>query len=376
MNLAPTPKVDSLPPEGRKFPCKRCGAKLSFDPTSRALKCPYCGYVEPIAPQTQAIEERDFETYLEKQATNETTLDGRSTEVRCGGCGAVVLLEDKVVTDHCPFCAAPLHNAPHTAEAMIAPESLLPFAVSQRKGVEAFNRWIAGLWFAPNSLKQFANLGQLSGVYVPFWTFDSMTYTHYTGQRGDDYTETQTYTETNSQGIAETKTRQVTRTEWSSASGEVDHFFDDVLVCASHSLPSDMVATLEPWDLNSLTPFQPEFLSGFKTERYTVGLGDGFALAQQAVDVEIRKLCCRDIGGDHQQLATVNTQHVGVTFKHVLLPIWLAIYRYHDQTYRILVNARTGEISGSRPDSWAKITTVALAALATIATIAWYASTH
>jgi hypothetical protein len=60
----------------------------------------------------------------------------------------------------------------------------------------------------------------------------------------------------------------------------------------------------------------------------------------------------------------------------VLLPIWLAIYRYHDQTYRILVNARTGEISGSRPYSWAKITTVALAALATIATIAWYASTH
>ena len=64
-----------------------------------------------------------------------------------------------------------------------------------------------------------ADLGQLNGVYVPFWTFDSMTYTHYTGERGDDYWETETYTETNAQGQTETKTRQVRKTRWTPVAG-------------------------------------------------------------------------------------------------------------------------------------------------------------
>lgn len=136
------------------------------------------------------------------------------------------------------------------------------------------------------------------------------------------------------------------QTRWHYVSGEVDHFFDDVLVCASKSVPVNYVNALEPWDLGRLETFTPHFLSGFKTERYVVTLAEGFGTAQQIMDVEIRRLCCRDIGGDHQRLSSVNTQHVGVTFKHILLPVWLAVYRYHNETYRILVNARTGEVQG------------------------------
>jgi hypothetical protein len=73
------------------------------------------------------------------------------------------------------------------------------------------------------------------------------------------------------------------------------------------------------------------------------------------MDQHIRQLCCRDIGGDQQQLHSVQTRHVGVTFKHVLLPVWLANYRYHEKVFRVIVNGRTGEIMGDRPYSWAKI---------------------
>ncbi|MEI8195979.1 MAG: hypothetical protein WCI73_08735, partial [Phycisphaerae bacterium] len=176
-----------------------------------------------------------------------------------------------------------------------------------------------------------------------------------TGQRGDDYWVTETYTDRDSQGRSVTRTRQVRKTRWTYVSGEVDHFFDDVLVCATRSLPEDYVNKLEPWDLKDLDGFQPAFLAGFRTERYTVSLGDGFTEAQQRMDGEIRRMCANDIGGDHQQLMEVHTQHVGVTFKHILLPIWLAVYRYNNQPYRIMVNARTGEVVGSRPYSAIKI---------------------
>jgi DNA-directed RNA polymerase subunit RPC12/RpoP len=363
------PVLTHAPADGRKFPCKNCGARLDFDPAQRALKCPYCGHVEEIAPANTRIQEHDYAAALAKVQTDHGTIAGRSSEVRCPGCGANVLIEDNVETTACPFCATHLVNVPRTAAtSMICPESVLPFHITDRQAIAAFNQWIASRWFAPSNLQQLANLGQLSGVYLPYWTYDSMTYTHYTGQRGDDYWTTESYTATEN-GRSVTRTRQVRRTRWRYVSGEVDHFFDDILVCASKSLPENYVNALEPWDLSRLDAFRSEFLAGFKTERYVVTLPQGFNRAQQIMDVTIRQLCCRDIGGDHQQLATVNTQHVGVTFKHILLPLWLAVYRYHNQTYRILVNARTAEVQGGRPYSWVKILFVVLAGLAAAAII-------
>jgi hypothetical protein len=158
-------------------------------------------------------------------------------------------------------------------------------------------------------------------------------------------------------------------------SGEVQHFFDDVLICASKSMPDQLVATLEPWDLDALESFKPEFLSGFKTERYAVDLEDGFGQARQVMDVTIRQLCCKDIGGNHQQLSEVATKHLGVTFKHLLLPVWVASYRYRNDLYQILVNARTGEVVGRRPFSIAKIATLVIL-IAVLALLAWFWIAH
>lgn len=364
------PVMTNAPEQGRKFPCKQCGARLDFDPTQRALKCPYCGFVEEIAPAKVQVTEKDLLAALNKVQKDHGVIAGRSNEVRCGGCGANVLLEDKIVTDRCPFCATHLDvTKVHAAEGMICPEYLMPFKVSQRESVAAFNAWLASRWFAPSDLKQLANLGQLSGVYMPFWTYDAMTYSHYTGMRGDDYWVTESYT-TMENGRSVRRTRQVRRTRWTYVSGEVDHFFDDVLVCASKSVPREMVDGLEPWHLAALEGFRAEYLAGFKTERYAIGLDEGFGIARGVMDAEIRRLCERDIGGDHQRVNSVNTQHVGVTYKHVLLPVWLAVYRYHDKTFRIMVNARTGEVVGTRPYSWVKITLLVLGIIAVIATIA------
>lgn len=366
---------------GRKFPCPGCGAKLDFDPSQRALKCPYCGYAEPIDPTAETVRERDWEQYWACANNQGSTIAGRSSEVQCKACAAVVLLEDKVVTDTCPYCGNDLENRPVTAEVMILPEGILPFKVELARAKDAFRQWVAARWFAPGDLRHLADLGQLHGIYVPFWTFDSMTYTHYTGQRGDNYQELETYLdhetymETDSQGHTVTrtrpvtKTRMVTRIRWSPASGDVEEFFDDVLVCASRSIPEDLMRELGPWDKQNYEPFQPEFLAGFQTERYTIDLAPGFDVARGLMDGKIRRLCCQDIGGDHQQLSSVDTQHTAITFKHVLQPVWLAPYRYRDRLYRIAVNARTGEVVGTRPYSFWKIAFAILLALGIVAAI-------
>ena len=151
--------------------------------------------------------------------------------------------------------------------------------------------------------------------------------------------------------------------------GEVQHFFDDVLVIASKSLPDSLTDNLEPWEIGKLEPFQAEFLSSFKTERYTIGLKEGFQIAKSLIEPEIHRLICRDIGGDHQRVDDKKTKYSAITFKHLLLPVWVAAYRYHDQTFQILINGRSGKVVGKRPWSSWKIARAAALVVVGVAAI-------
>ena len=61
-----------------------------------------------------------------------------------------------------------------------------------------------------------------------------------------------------------------------------------------------------------------------------------------------------------------------ITFKHVLLPVWISAYRFRDKVYRFLINARTGEVQGERPWSWMKIAALILALAVIIAAIIYF----
>jgi rubrerythrin len=367
------PTISKAPPPGRKFPCPQCGARLDFDPAQRGLSCPFCGFSEAIeADATKTVEERDYFKFLDKLQDARGTVQAIAdhvNEVKCDGCGAMVILEDKIAADKCPFCHTFLEGKPQPVEGLIEPESLLPFHVDLRGARDRFSRWLAGLWFAPSELTKMANLGQLTGVYVPYWTYDSMTYTRYEGSRGDNYTDYEYVTVRDSDGGSRQERRAVTRIAWSGVRGEVQHFFDDVLVCGSKSLPPHLIQGLEPWDLPDLQAFQSGYLSGFKTEHYGVGLQEGLKVAKQLIEPVIVQLIRKDIGGDHQRIDSHKTKYSAVTFKHTLLPVWVAVYRYHDEVYQILVNGRTGKVVGKRPWSTWKIARLVLAILAAIAVV-------
>jgi hypothetical protein len=152
----------------------------------------------------------------------------------------------------------------------------------------------------------------------------------------------------------------VRKTRWHSVSGQVSNTFDDVLVLATRSLPPKQAHALEPWDLGALVPYRDEYLSGFAAESYQVDLVQGFEAAKGIMAGTIEWTIRRDIGGDHQRIHDVDTHYRDVTFKHILLPVWISAYRYHQRVFRFLVNARTGEVQGERPWSALKITLLVL----------------
>jgi hypothetical protein len=49
-------------------------------------------------------------------------------------------------------------------------------------------------------------------------------------------------------------------------------------------------------------------------------------------------------------------------WRYVLLPVYLANYSYQNQSYQVMVNGQTGDVSGQRPVDWLKVW-LAIAAL-------------
>ena len=94
------------------------------------------------------------------------------------------------------------------------------------------------------------NFDQFKGIYIPYWTFDTDTYSKYIGQRGEHYFVSENYT-TTEDGKTVTKTRQVQKTRWYPASGNIQKSFDDILTVASKSLPQKYIYKLDPWDLEN-----------------------------------------------------------------------------------------------------------------------------
>ncbi len=350
------------------FKCGNCAAKVEFQPGSEAQKCQYCGHENPIPRSEEDINELDFDAYLAKAGSEEQTEE--ILTIKCSQCAAEMTAQANVTAQECAFCGTPIVSTAASTK-KIKPKSLLPFDITKEKGWELFRGWVSKRWFAPNDLKRMARReGKLAGMYVPYWTYDCDTTSFYRGQRGEYYWVTQHYT-TTVNGKTVHRTRQVRRTRWWPVSGTVWCSFDDVLVLASRSLPRKYTEKLEPWDLTNLAPYKDEYLGGFRAESYQVDLAEGFVCARQIMSEELRRLIKRDIGGDEQRISSVNTQHDNITFKHILLPVWISTYRYKGRVYRFLVNGRTGEVQGERPWSWVKITFAVLGAVAIVAVTAF-----
>ena len=355
------------------FPCANCGADLRYAPGQTELVCEHCGHVQaiPAAPahsRQRALAELDLARGLAEDLDSDAMVDIRTTS--CPSCGAQVEFDGVTYARECPFCATPVVTDTGT-QRHIKPQAVLPFVLTEDQARSEMTKWLGSLWFAPSALVEYARKGRaLAGIYVPFWTYDADTRSAYTGQRGEHYYETRSVS-VMVNGRRETRQEQVQKTRWYSASGRVARDFDDVLVMASKSLPARLGNDLTPWDLTALQPYAPDYLAGFSAEGYTVPLADGYQMAQAQMNSVIQQDVMRDIGGDVQRIDSLNTGYSNETFKHVLLPVWMAAYKYNGKSYRFLVNGQTGEVQGERPYSIWKIAFAVLVALIVVAVLVY-----
>ncbi|MCC8426097.1 hypothetical protein [Mucilaginibacter sp. UR6-11] len=353
--------------------CAGCGALLHFEPGTHNLKCDYCGESNTIATyeEEDEISSFDYENFI---AGIDTDKQGDTLKVvNCPGCGSKTILTEFTTSDKCPFCTAPLVLELESGQQYVTPHYILPFEITQQQGAKFFADWISGLWWAPNDLAK--NVGGtssvLKGVYLPYWAYDTDTVTDYTGERGDHYYTTETYTET-IDGRSETRTREVQHTSWSSVSGTVYCDFRDLVVPASKSLPEKTLNKLSPWKFKSLVKFDERYMSGFRSEAYQLAPQQGLLVAVEQTVSQINSEIYNDIGGDEQRINHTNTDYNNKAIKYLMLPVWASAYTYNGKLYQFTINASTGEVIGERPLSAVKIILAVLLAIILIAAAVLY----
>ncbi len=356
----------------RTYPCTNCGGQLVFDIGTQRLKCPNCGNAQDIIEDAGRVTaEQDFQTAVarlhEQAATGGPQLVGEK-EVVCQNCGGHTTFTGTLTSTRCPYCATPIQRDDvHDAPARLPVDGVLPFQVDERKARESLEAWINNRWFAPSEFKKYKQTGSFASVYSSYFTYDASTDTWYDGRRGEEYTVTV--------GSGD-KARTETRVNWYSVSGEVHNAFDDVAVLANDGFDRDKVSALEPWPTQQARPFSAEYVAGHLSRTYDRDVEACLGEARQRMDAEIESTIRSDIGGDRQDINRKETNFQSLTFKHLLLPIWLLTVIYAGKPFQVFINGITGEVQGQRPWSRVKIAVAVVLAVILIIILAvlWQSS--
>ncbi len=356
MTIEEIEKDELLESEIINYSCPSCGDEMLFHPKDETLKCVSCGNAIIFANNITDIEENCFLEELEKENSIDINNSSTDNEVECKNCGATTIYKDNIISNKCVYCGSS-NVLKHENATYIKPKYLLPFKITKKDCSEYVFKWCQRKFFMNRNFKAGINASDLYGVYIPYWTYDTTTLTHYTALRGVHYYVTMTRTVNGKQ-----ETYQQLRTRWRPVSGTYNHFFDDVLVPATTNDNIDYKKIIA-FNLEDLVTYDEKYILGFLAKKYDLTLKNGWLDAKVVISNELEFKIKDTIGGDVVRNLKLNTNYNDITYKHILLPVWIYTYNYKDTVYNFLVNGQSGRVYGNYPKDWIRITLVAILSL-------------
>ncbi len=361
MNNSKTPIVDEEvindKVETINYSCNNCGNEMVFDPESQTLKCSSCNHKIVFDNNFTDIVENSFFEAIQKENSLKISPNTLVNEVECKNCGATIVYKDNIFANKCIYCGSS-NVLEHEEAEYLKPEYLIPFKISKTKSNDLVNKWCKHNFFMNKTFKDNISVDNLYGVYIPYWTYDSDTTTHYTALRGVHYYVTKTRTVNGKK-----ETYQQVRTRWYPVSGTHQKFFDDILIPGVHNTDDINYSTVIHFNLEELVGYNEQYITGFYAKKYDLDIKTGWNDAKVIAKNELKYEIERRIGGDVVSALKMNTNYDNITYKHILLPLWIYTYNYKDNVYNFLINGQTGKIHGKYPLNWFRVIMVTIIAI-------------
>jgi len=338
------PRQDHVPEAAstdRAFVCRNCGGRLIVDALQELVVCEFCGYSHEIEQGTTGDEAEQVLDFVLPTTRGHRWAESQH-RLACSQCGAVSLLAVGEKATQCAHCGSnQMVESAETVE-LVDPQTILLAKIDQQKATQQFKNWLGKGLFSPDDLKKLVRHQGLRLAYYPFWTFDGTCEMRWS---------------------CETNVGSNRNPNWVVRDGVVHKNFNDILIPGLRSLRMEHITQIHPFELDKMVEFKPEYLSGNNALMYDRSLADSSLLAREQVARKLRsELYYRvQVGQEKRNLQAGGVNWSGMTYKHVLLPLWVGSYRYHNQDYRVLINGYNGKVAGEKPRDPVKI--VALVAL-------------
>ncbi|MBR3125734.1 MAG: hypothetical protein IKF42_10020 [Mogibacterium sp.] len=298
--------------------CPGCGATIGikFDPATFSLYCPFCGLSSQLLlPHVgEVATELDFNSAVHRSTVNW----GRMKKlITCSNCAGQSLYDAEQVTGACPFCGSTSVTSASEDDDIMAPNAVIPFYITKEQTQECFINFLKRKRFIPKKVFK-CKLENIVGIYLPFWTFDTLTISSFKALYLDYRNESDKY-----------------------VTGVWNQYIDDAIVFASDKIRHPFLSKIQKYNFERAVPYSPEYLAGIPAERYTVGLNEGWERVKKTIPPKIRK----NIDRQHKRLYVekLDVNYYNVKFRCLLAPVYLASYRYGKKKLLVAINGQTGE---------------------------------
>lgn len=343
------------------YTCTSCGAAMEFDPAQQKVVCPHCGSVKSVDFVGRSVEEQPLTIdAVEGMSRPKATM----SQFCCSSCGAKLDKPPGETAAMCPYCGSTMVKSLDIHDSA-APDGVIPFGFDKKSAVEKLRKWASKRWFAPNALKDAYYTDNLTGVYLPFYTFDAVGTSVYTAQGGRNHTVTR---------VRNGKREVHTEIHWYPTSGRVSAKIDDLLINAgTGGLDTNLLGNVMQFNTAAAAPYSPDFMAGFAAQVYSLPLQDAVGQSARMMQNMMLRKCEQDVLSrfHHVRAMSANTNLSNRTYKYLLAPVYSSSYRYKNQTYQVLINGQTGEIAGRYPKSGLKIAAAVLAAAIALVGLLW-----
>lgn len=329
----------------QQYKCPNCGASISFGADTQNMKCEYCDCEFDIQTlkEFNAIaeeEQKDLQWahYDEGHGNNEWA-QGEKEEVKkyaCQSCGGTLITDSVTVASKCPYCDSPI-IVPSEMTGEYRPDLVLPFQVTREGAIEGFSKFLKDKKLLPNTFVDQNHIEEVTGIYVPFWLFDSKANGHIT------------YKATRSRMWTMGEYRY-TRTDFYMVKrgGVVD--FANIPADGSSKMDDTMMESIEPFDFTKGVDFNTAYLSGYLAQNYDVTSENLVGRISERMGKSFEQLCSNTVHGYNTKTITNrNLNNTSDEIRYALLPVWILNTKYNGELYTFAMNGQTGKFVGNLP---------------------------
>ncbi len=330
------------------FTCPQCGATTAYSVADGSLKCDHCGYTEKPKAVIVGKEAEESEFTVTTMQEAERGWGEDRQEMECQSCGARTVLPAQRITHTCAFCGSNKVIQRQAAQDGLRPRFLIPFSVDDQRCQGISRQWLGSSWMTPAILKTLVGLQAFSGVYLPFWTFDSTTRADWKAEVG--HTRTERYYD-----IGSKTWRTRTHIDWRWESGHAQLRIENLVVPGTGRLSNLHLRKIRNFDLRGLVAYEPKYLAGFQAQAYDVKLDAAWEVGREEMREQTRQACRAQASTQMIRNFSMNVDFADEGWRYVLMPVYLAAYSYESKVFQVMINGQTGAISAQRPVDWSKV---------------------